>query len=99
MMRLATSIYIVLNMVVFGFSASQAAIHKTKVKHHYVGAQQVNPAPHRVCDWIGPGARAVYRCTIEQSTEPTNIKLGQSDPPQRTCDWVGPGARAVYRCR
>lgn len=99
-MRLATSIYIVLTMVVFGFSASETAIHKAKVKHHYSGAQQVNLAPHRVCDWIGPGARAVYRCTIEQSGGAANMKIGQNDPaPQRNCEWVGPAARAIYRCR
>jgi hypothetical protein len=38
-----------------------AATHKHKLR---LIPAKADPPPHRVCDWIGPGGRAVYRCTI-----------------------------------
>ena len=51
-------------------------------------------SPYRVCDWIGPGGRAVYRCTVVYPT------ASQNAPPRaKTCAWIGPGGRASYVCR
>jgi len=67
-MRLITAICVVLSFAVIGNTApAQANSHKTTVKHHGLHAVTTPPAdttPQRVCDWIGPGARAVYRCRL-----------------------------------
>jgi hypothetical protein len=87
-------------VVVLGVATGQAAIQTVQSKHHHVHvvkAAQSDKAPRRVCDWIGPGARAVYRCSIV--TAEALVVSQNNAPPPRSCDWVGPGARAVYRCR
>lgn len=96
---MATLFLIIFSAILFGAATSQAAIHKLHAKHHHnrsVRAQSINVAPRRTCDWIGPGARAVYRCSL---LDPDPILVAQHNEPQPRCDWIGPGARAVYRCR
>lgn len=96
MQRTALLTYIVINTLVFAFTATDAATHK-KYKHHHIyglSGVELNAAPQRVCDWIGPGARAVYRCTYVNDPPPT---VAMSTQP--SCDWIGPGARALYRCK
>jgi hypothetical protein len=79
-------------------TASEAATQASKLARHHVRiAARPNPQPQRVCDWIGPGARAVYRCSI---VDPPPLRVTQNAvATQRSCDWIGPGARAVYRCK
>jgi len=50
--------------------------------------------PHRVCDWVGPGGRAVYRCTVVYPEA-----VSDSRSAGKTCGWIGPGGRAIYACR
>jgi hypothetical protein len=92
------ALYIILGVTFLGVATSQAAIMKVHVKHHHVrAALQIHPAPHRVCDWVGPGGRAVYRCSI---VDPEPLVVAQNNiASQRACGRVGPGGRAVYRCR
>jgi hypothetical protein len=78
---------------------SHAGIFKEKSPHHRahaVRAVKIITTPQRVCDWIGPGGRAVYRCSI---VDPAPFVITQNALSQRSCDWVGPGGRAVYRCK
>jgi hypothetical protein len=93
--------YIVIGVTFLGITTSQAAIGKVHANHHHVRvvkALQTKPAPRRFCDWIGPGGRAVYRCSFVDP-EPLIVSQNNIVPQQRTCDWIGPGGRAVYRCR
>jgi hypothetical protein len=86
-------------MIIFGVATSHATIQKMQNKRHHAHvakAPQIDKTPHSVCDWIGPGARAVYRCGL---ADPPLVLTQNTVTPQRSCDWVGPGARAVYRCR
>jgi hypothetical protein len=95
-MRKATSFSVALGMVILFVAPSQAAYHK--VSHHRSHTVKSDPpAQHRVCDWIGPGGRAVYRCTTVEVTR-QSLLLTQ-DPPHPHCDWIGPGGRALYVCR
>ena len=50
------------------------------------------------CDWVGPGARAVYRCNLAEPSQPL-VVVSQDRAPRRVCDWIGPGARAQYMCQ
>jgi hypothetical protein len=96
---LTTSLSIVLGVAtLFGIATpSHASTPLAKARHRHVRVVAVpDPPPHRVCDWIGPGARAVYRCTI---VDPPPLHVTQNAVPQHSCDWIGPGARAVYRCK
>jgi hypothetical protein len=82
----------------FGLAVAVAAptyAARHKHKHRIVQVQHTDPAPHRVCDWVGPGGRAVYRCTIVDSYKQSRL----DPPPHRVCDWFGPGGRAIYMCR
>ena len=88
-MRLTLSIGFALGVAVSVVMPAQA----TEQSRHIATAPTV--ATHRVCDWVGPGARAIYRCTVVETTAQPMVV---SQAPQRTCDWVGPGARAIYRC-
>jgi hypothetical protein len=98
--RSITSLSIALSVfTLFGVATlSQAATPVTKARHHHVHIVAMpDPQPHRVCDWIGPGARAVYRCTV---VDPEPLHMTQNAAaPRHSCDWIGPGARAVYRCK
>jgi hypothetical protein len=91
----ATFVLVALGLTVAAVAPSQAAYHRVKTRHL---VHVVTPAPVRVCDWVGPGGRAVYRCTYVQPQQQSFLEP-RNDPAQRTCDWVGPGGRAVYRCR
>ena len=99
-MRMTKIALIVLGVAGLNMGISQAAISKANVTHqrnHIVKASPVAPKLRRVCDWIGPGGRAVYRCNL---VDPAPTFLSQNvAASQRTCEWVGPGGRAVYRCR
>jgi hypothetical protein len=84
-------------VIVFGVATAGHAATTTKKIHHHVRVVKApTPQPRRVCDWIGPGARAVYRCT---TVDPDPVHVTYDVTPQRICDWIGPGVRAVYRCR
>jgi hypothetical protein len=94
-----TSLFIVLSVVTFSGAATvgQAATPIKKAEHHHIYVRAIRaPQPRRVCDWIGPGARAVYRCTY---VDPQPVHMTYDIAPLRSCDWIGPGARAVYRCK
>jgi hypothetical protein len=107
-MCLKTSICIAFGMILLAMPA-YAVHHETKIKcHHacsvkaprlsYVVAQ--GNAPHRVCDWIGPGGRAVYRCTTVEAAPQVVVVTQDTTPPHRTCGWLPPaGPRAPYACR
>ena len=107
-MRLTTSISIAFGMALFAVPAyavhQQTKInceHGCNVKSPPLAAlAKQNNAPHRVCDWIGPGGRAVYRCrTIEATPQPL-VVTQDTTLPHRTCGWLPPaGPRAVYACR
>lgn len=87
-----------LGMSLLIVAPSQAAYHHIKVRHHHGSVVKSDPpAPRRVCDWIGPGGRAVYRCTTIEVPQLT-LHLA-ADPPHPPCDWIGPGGRALYLCR
>jgi hypothetical protein len=93
-------LYIILSVTFFGAATSQAAIQEVHVKHHHVPVVKtlrIDAAPRRVCDWIGPGGRAIYRCVLVNQA-PLVVTQNNAAPP-RSCDWIGPGGRAVYRCR
>jgi hypothetical protein len=95
-MRKAASISAAIGMAILVVAPSQAANHK--VSHHRSHIIKSEPAaPHRVCDWIGPGGRAVYRCTTVEETKQSLLLM--QDPPRPHCDWIGPGGRALYMCR
>jgi hypothetical protein len=89
-MRRLVILWIALAMVVFVAAPTEAAVHRAKPHRALI----TTPAPQRVCDWVGPGGRAVYRCTTVQPQLQVYV-----DPPTRHCDWVGPGGRALYVCR
>jgi len=95
-MRLTPSICIAVSMTCCAIVPTQAA----KIKYHHAPVViRDEVAPHRVCDWIGPGGRAVYRCRIE-SQQPSLVS--QNDPPaERTCSWLAAGGppRGIYTCR
>ena len=101
-MRPTTSIIVVLSAALFALAATQATAleeqskrHALKAHHKVLHLTAVASTPARVCEWVGPGGRAVYRChdVAMVDSAPT------ATPAQRTCDWVGPGGRAVYRCQ
>jgi hypothetical protein len=83
--------FIALGMITAAVAPTEAAVHKAKVHRPLIAA----PAPQRVCDWVGPGGRAIYRCTTVEPQRQAYIDAA----PHRTCDWVGPGGRAMYVCR
>jgi hypothetical protein len=97
-MSKAASFCVALGITLIIVAPSQAAYHHLKVRHHLGAiAKSDPPAPHRVCDWVGPGGRAIYRCTSVEALQ-TSIVLA-SGPPRPHCDWIGPGGRALYVCR
>jgi hypothetical protein len=97
-MRKAASFWAALGITLLVAAPSQAAYHHMKIRHHHSSVVQNDPpTAHRVCDWIGPGGRAVYRCTTVE--EPQTTLRVAADPPHPHCDWVGPGGRALYLCR
>jgi hypothetical protein len=97
-MSKAASFCVALGITLVIVAPSQAAYHHMKARHHHSPIAKSNPpAPHRVCDWIGPGGRAVYRCTTVDAPQ-TSLSLA-IDPPHPHCDWIGPGGRALYVCR
>lgn len=107
-MRLTTSISIAFGMTLFAVPA-YAVHHKTKIScEHRCKVEAPRPAvvlkqdnaPHRVCDWIGPGGRAVYRCTTVEATPQPLVVTQDTTLPHRTCGWLPPAEpRAVYACR
>jgi len=107
-MRVKISIGIALSMTFFALPA-YAVHYKTKITcHHACSVTAPRPAavvkqdnaPHRVCDWIGPGGRAVYRCTTVEAAPPPLVVSQDTTPPHRTCGWLPPaGPRALYACR
>lgn len=95
-MHHATIFVAALGVAVAAAAPSQAAHHKIKTAYHLVRKEK--SAPVRVCDWVGPGGRAVYRCTTVQPQQQSFLDLS-NDPAPPICDWIGPGGRAVYRCQ
>jgi hypothetical protein len=94
-------------LVIFVSSLLPLAIASVEAAHHRKGdrfdigarkppAAAPTYAQAHHCDWVGPGARAVYRCNLDV-TPPWFVT--QVYVPHRVCDWVGPGARAAYVCR
>lgn len=70
-MRRATSIIIVSGLILLAFLPAQAADLKIKVSRdfdkvygHARAIRRDDPPPQRVCDWMGPGGRALYRCNL-----------------------------------
>jgi len=72
-MRQATSVIIVSGLILFAFVPAQGADLKIKPSqdvviakaHGHTGAlRRDDPPPQRMCDWMGPGGRAVYRCNL-----------------------------------
>lgn len=96
-MRAAATILVALDIAICLVVPSEAAHHKTQV-HHVRASNSSEPQPHRVCDWVGPGGRAVYRCTVVESPQQTFLEP-KYEPARPHCDWVGPGGRALYVCR
>jgi hypothetical protein len=94
-MRGVTFFLVALDMTLAAVAPTEAAHHKAQTRHHLV---KMEPQPVRVCDWVGPGGRAVYRCTYIQPQQQSFLEP-RNDPTRRTCDWIGPGGRAVYRCQ
>lgn len=95
-MRKFVLVAAVLGMASVAVAPSQAAYHKAKIRHHARVVQKIDP-PQRVCDWVGPGGRAVYRCQIVDPQQQSFLEP-KNDPAPR-CDWIGPGGRALYVCR
>jgi len=65
------SVGIVLSVAVLAGVPAQAADTAVNVSRHGGVAKaaqktlivaQTTAAPHRTCDWVGPGGRAIYRC-------------------------------------
>jgi hypothetical protein len=97
-MTKAASFCVALGITVAFVAPSQAAYHHTKARYHHSSIVKTDPpASHRVCDWIGPGGRAVYRCTTVEAQQ--TPRIATADQPRPHCDWVGPGGRAIYVCR
>ena len=97
-MRKVASLCVALGMTLFIVAPSQAAYQHTKIRHHHGSVVKSEPpATHRVCDWIGPGGRAIYRCTTAEEPQTTLRVAGE--PPHPHCDWIGPGGLALYVCR
>jgi hypothetical protein len=97
-MRKAASFCAALGVALILAAPTQAAYHHMKIRHHHVAVVKSNPsALHRVCDWIGPGGRAVYRCTTVDAPQASLVPAGEPSHPH--CDWIGPGGRALYLCR
>jgi len=92
MRRTTSTICLSIGIALFAIASTQAEPYRAKANFHRVPVAQEKQ--QRVCDWVGPGGRAVYRCKIVEVI---------ADPPQehRTCGWVGPAAppRAIYACR
>lgn len=72
-MRQATSIVIVSGLISLALVPAQAADVKIKASWdagvakaygHARAIRRDDPPPQRVCDWMGPGGRAVYRCNF-----------------------------------
>jgi hypothetical protein len=99
MYRTISAIAIVMSTTLLAVAPIKAADENVKPSRQNAGTVK----PHRHCDWIGPGGRAVYRCGLSQNivvkaARPALV-LTAEPAPQRTCDWIGPGGRAVYRCQ
>jgi hypothetical protein len=100
--RYAKPILLTLGLLPLAAASVEAGHHKKGDRFAIVtAAPQASPAPltyaqiHH-CDWVGPGARAVYRCNLAEPSQPLVVA---SQAPRRVCDWIGPGARAQYMCR
>jgi hypothetical protein len=103
-MRPATAMVVVVSAALFALGAVQAAAvegggkrHALKAHHkvQHLMARAPAPAQARICAWVGPGGRAIYRCH-----DAAIVDFVPSDQPaRRSCGWVGPGGRAVYRCQ
>lgn len=72
-MRQATSGVIVSSLILLAFVPAQAADLKVKAssnggvakaRGHARATGQDDPPPQRVCEWVGPGGRALYRCNL-----------------------------------
>jgi hypothetical protein len=98
-MRSATPICVAVGIILIAAVPSYAFHHRHHKSNRIHVIKVSDPPPlKRVCDWIGPGARAVYRCTyVDPSPSTFNARFEAVHQPR--CDWVGPGARAVYVCR
>jgi hypothetical protein len=70
-MRTAAPICLILGTMFF--SAADSYADASSVRTNYertraVNAAETMAAPRQVCDWVGPGGRAVYRCnTTDQA--------------------------------
>jgi len=103
-MRRTISFCIAFGLAFVAPSFTQAANHKANIKYHHGRVVQaasralVMTSPQRVCDWVGPGGRAVYRCTVVDPAQPTAVVKDMPHHP--VCGWVGPAAppRAIYAC-
>jgi len=64
-MRYTTIIGIAVSLILAALAPTQASdLHAKSHRTHVAGAKQkpVDPPMQHVCDWIGPGGRAIYRC-------------------------------------
>jgi hypothetical protein len=95
-------------LILFTTSLLLLAVASVEASHHRKGdrfdivasEQQAAPLTYAQlhhCDWVGPGARAVYRCNLVDPQ--SSAVVARETTPTRHCDWVGPGARAMYVCR
>jgi hypothetical protein len=68
MHRIVSVIGIVMSMTVCAVAQAQADDQGVKASHQHASNVKVprgifdEQSPQRICDWIGPGGRAVYRC-------------------------------------
>jgi len=97
-MRKSLSIFAALAIACVAMAPAQAAYHNAKSRHH-VRVARKSDSPQRVCDWVGPGGRAIYRCTTVQPQLQSSLDPKNEPAHRPTCDWVGPGGRAIYVCR
>jgi len=63
--RHTTIIGIALSLILAALAPTQASdLHAKSHRTHFAKAKQkpVDAPMQQVCDWIGPGGRAIYRC-------------------------------------
>jgi hypothetical protein len=98
-MRLTTLIGIALGAACISAAPTQASYDKATAQHHHASHHSLIGKEYaelqRTCSWVGPGARAVYRCSV-LDVKPVVDEV----PHKRVCGWVGPQAppRSVYAC-
>jgi hypothetical protein len=100
----AKPILLALSLLPLAIASVEAGHHKKGDRLNVVAARwqssatTLTYAQFHHCDWVGPGARAVYRCNLAEPSQPL-VVVSQDHAPRRVCDWIGSGARAQYMCR